>query len=206
MHTGDRGSANAFAAILRGKVLHQLVLLASNAPPVASQGQHPSSKVEMSASDSAHLRKKCSELAAAILHAAALSKHLGLWTATDGLLCSMQPVAQHSTCLPRCMFSSSAGLIQQPAEKHSKPVEQQPAAASVSNNLLLQRAPLDSFSGIVSHLPSASKDTKRSTSSQVQCFQDDDVQSGLYCECKLQCKAAAVMQPRKALQGVWHCS
>ena len=175
MHAGDQGSAAAFSTILRGRVLHQFVMLASIVPPATSQGQRAGGGTEAPASHNARLRGKCSELAAGILHAAALSKDLGLWTVTEGQLCSAQAVTQRSICLPHSMFDS-AREQQAAVPLHKSPYEYLTAGGSISSP---------------------------NTTSLAQCLQEDTLQaSGMHCECKLLCTAAQVMQPRKALQGV----
>ena len=158
-------------------------MLASIVPP----GHRAGKTAEVPSLHNGQLRRKCGELALAILHAAALFKDLGLWTATDGLLCSAQPVTQQSACLPPRMFGSAVSP------------RQQQAVPPVSDDLSVQLRPLSNY------LSGGTSSKSPSITLPVQSLQEDAIEpSVMHYECMLHCTARAVLQPHKALQGMSH--
>jgi hypothetical protein len=197
MHAGEHSYMPAFASVLRGKVLHQLVALASYKQPLLPQGHSTDSMGRVPELGDGVVRQQCSELAAALLHAAALSKRLGLWTDVDGYLCSAQPALQASTCVPRWMRCSAT------MPDRSQSVELQLAApSSAFDHEILHATPFQSAAGYSCHTSGSPEDPESSIHRADHLLTDDDILSGLYCECQLQCRAARLMHPRKALQGV----
>lgn len=178
----------AFAKVLRGRVLHELVILASlrsqSGPDRQSTDKHGEVHVHKGASG---LQRKCSKLAAAVLRAAALEKHLGLWTTVDVHLCSVQSVAQPGSCLHPSLLHSKvkSGRKQKLVGTHG--------AMSLSG----------SMQSHINHMAIApGNDTKVESSHHLGCLKENDSQSGLLYECRLHCHAAQALRPGKALQGM----